>query len=249
MSEMITYDFTINGFAQQVEYHKEDIEQIFLPLLKRLTTLQKKKQRRILVYLVAPPAVGKSTLVELLVHLSKQDVQLEEVQGLGLDGFHYHQSYIESHCLYKDEKEVPMKDVKGCPETFDIDKLTAAVKHMQKEDSTWPIYDRNLHDVVEDQITIKKNIIVIEGNWLLLEDDKWKDLKKECDYSIFIGAEETLLKQRLIDRKIKGGSSPKEAEAFYEKSDGINIVRVVEHSQRANFVLKLQEDMRYKEEA
>lgn len=38
------------------------------------------------------------------------------------------------------------------------------------EDILWPIYDRNLHDVVEDQIKVTKDIILIEGNWVTIKN-------------------------------------------------------------------------------
>ena len=102
-----------------------------------------------------------------------------------------------------------------------------------------------LHDVVEDQIQISKDILLLEGNWLLLQEEGWKELKQFCDYSIFIQAEEDMLKQRLIERKIQGGLSRSEAIAFYERSDGRNVSRVLQHSMQADLTLRLSQDMRF----
>ena len=52
-----------------------------------------------------------------------------------------------------------MKQVKGCPETYDTEKLRQKLEKIKIEDILWPIYDRNLHDVVEDQIKVTKDII------------------------------------------------------------------------------------------
>lgn len=248
MKEMITYSLNINGFDVEATYTKNSVEHIFLPLLRKLTKLQKEKGRRILVYLAAPPAVGKSTLASVLAHISKQDVSLCEVQDIGMDGFHYPQHYLETHTMIRDGKEICMKDVKGCPETFDINKIAKAIQSARIENITWPIYDRNLHDVVEDQIQLQKDIILIEGNWLLLEDDPWNRLKDLCDFSIFIKAEEGMLKDRLIKRKMKGGSTKEDAEAFYERSDSRNVKKVLQHSFSADLTLCLNEDLDYNEE-
>ncbi len=82
-------------------------------------------------------------------------------------------------------------------------------------------------------------------NWLLLQEEGWKELKQFCDYSIFIQAEEDMLKQRLIERKIQGGLSRSEAIAFYERSDGRNVSRVLQHSMQADLTLRLSQDMRF----
>ena len=241
----ITYPLLINGFTVSANYEQEDIETIFFPLLRKLSDLQKEKKRRILVFLAAPPAVGKSTLARVLAHLSKTDEQLCEIQDIGLDGFHYPQRYLDSHSMIKDGIEIPLRDVKGCPETFDIKKLTEALRIIRDQNITWPVYDRNLHDVVENQIQISKDILLLEGNWLLLQEEGWKELKQFCDYSIFITAEEDMLKQRLIERKIQGGLSHSEASEFYERSDGRNVSRVLKHSMQADLILRMSKDMRF----
>ena len=85
----VTFPLVINGFTISADYEQEDMETIFLPLLRKLSEFQKEKKRRLLVFLAAPPAVGKSTLASVLAHLSRADEQLCEIQDIGLDGFHY----------------------------------------------------------------------------------------------------------------------------------------------------------------
>ena len=109
--------------------------------------------------------------VSFLEYLSKQDQEFTDIQALGLDGFHYHSDYINSHDAIVLGEKVPMKQVKGCPETYDTEKLRQKLEKIKIEDILWPIYDRNLHDVVEDQIKVTKDIILIEGNWLLLKQE------------------------------------------------------------------------------
>lgn len=116
--------------------------------------------------------------------LSKQDQEFTDIQALGLDGFHYHSDYINSHDAIVLGEKVPMKQVKGCPETYDTEKLRQKLEKIKIEDILWPIYDRNLHDVVEDQIKVTKDIILIEGNWLLLKQEPWKSMQQYADYKI-----------------------------------------------------------------
>lgn len=138
-----------------------------------------------------------------------------------------------------------MSHVKGCLETFDIDKLKSKLEQLQNNNIKWPVYDRNIHDVVEDSIFVDKKIVLIEGNWLLTDEEKWRDLKDFCNNSIFIYADQDLLKQRLIQRKIKGGLSYEEALRFYENSDGVNVRRVLKNHLPADLELIMKDNGDY----
>ena len=245
MKEWKEYLFKVNGFEMTAIYNEDTIQKVFLPLLKQLQQLQKEKKERIIVFMAAPPAVGKTTLCEFLEYLSKQDQEFTDIQALGLDGFHYHSDYINSHDAIVLGEKVPMKQVKGCPETYDTEKLRQKLEHIKTEDILWPIYDRNLHDVVEDQIKVEKNIILIEGNWLLLKEEPWKTMQQYADYKILILADEEMLKERLISRKEKGGLSREEAVAWYQNSDSKNVTRVLRDSLQGDLLLKVEEDNDY----
>lgn len=112
MKEWKEYLFKVNGFEMTAIYNEDTIQKVFLPLLKQLQQLQKEKKERIIVFMAAPPAVGKTTLCEFLEYLSKQDQEFTDIQALGLDGFHYHSDYINSHDAIVLGEKVPMKQVK-----------------------------------------------------------------------------------------------------------------------------------------
>lgn len=245
MKKWKKYLFTVNGFEMETIYNEETIKSVFLPLLHKLTAMQKEKQKRLIVFVAAPPAVGKTTLCQFLEHLSQQYEEVTEVQSIGLDGFHYHTDYIQSHTAVVFGKEVPMKNVKGCPETYDTEKLKNKLEFIKEKNILWPIYDRNLHDVVEDEIEVTKDVILIEGNWLLLKEEPWISIRETADYTILILAEEEMLKERLIGRKEKGGLTRQQAEEWYENSDRVNVRRVLEASEDGELMLKVEEDNDY----
>lgn len=242
-----TYVFSVNAFEVEAQYFETDIQNIFLPLLKRIGTLKKMDEERIIVFIAAPPGVGKTTLSLFLEYLSKNTASVEEVQAVGIDGFHYPQEYLAKNKITVNGVEIPMKDVKGCPETFDFDLLKRKIKALkeQKREVKWPIYDRTKHDVVPEHTLIHKDIVVLEGNWLLLNEDNWRDLVHFCDYSVFISAKEDMLRERLISRKIKGGLSEEEAVKFYERSDGKNVERVLVKTIKPDLELELTETGKY----
>ena len=61
MKEWKEYLFKVNGFEMTAVYNEDTIQKVFLPLLKQLQQLQKEKKERIIVFMAAPPAVGKTT--------------------------------------------------------------------------------------------------------------------------------------------------------------------------------------------
>ena len=124
---------TVNGFETAVHFDDVSVNSLFLPLLRELTERQRKLGRRMVVFLAAPPGAGKSTLAAFLEHLSRRDPALTPLQALGLDGFHFHQNYILSHTVFRDGAEIPMRRVKGAPETFDVEKLRRTLAHIQQD--------------------------------------------------------------------------------------------------------------------
>ena len=238
-----SYSFSINGFPVQARFAQEDIHGLFVPLLRRLALLQREKGERLIVFLAAPPAAGKSTLAAYLSLLSRELPDCLPMQALGLDGFHFHQDYILTHNVrQKDGHILPMRQVKGSPETYDLVHFAEKLAALGREDPLWPVYDRRLHDVVEEQLPVTDPIVLIEGNWLLIREKGWAELSHSADLTLFLRARENLLRERLLRRKMQGGLSREEAEAFYRTGDGVNIRRCLEESGPADLALLLQED-------
>ena len=237
---MTEYRTIINGIEVKAAYSDEAVNGIFIPLLKKLTGLQKELGRRILVMLAAPPGTGKSTLAEFLAKLSRETEGISRIQAVGMDGFHRRQEYLLNHCTDRDGESVRMVDIKGAPVTFDIDRLTESINRIASgEDFGWPGYDRLLHNPVEDAAFIEGNIILIEGNYLLLDEDGWRELKSYADYTISIKAGEDLLRRRLVDRKMKSGASEEKAAGFVDYSDMYNVRICLEKTMKADLELSV----------
>ena len=216
-------ELTVNGLKIQAQYQNEEIENVHKPLLHMLAALQTvNPQRRTVVFLCAPPGTGKSTLTTFW--------ELPAIQTLPMDGFHHYNSWLDAHQL---------RPFKGAPETFDVAKLAENLRQVVEGDCTWPQYDRQKHDPVEDALHVTAPLVIVEGNWLLLDDEKWCQLAQFCDFSIFINAPATALRERLVGRKLAGGLSLADAEDFYDRTDGPNVRRVLEESLPANLTLMM----------
>ncbi len=238
------YKAEINGIGVEAYYSEESVKDIFIPLLQRLSGMYEEKGKRIIVMLAAPPGAGKSTLVHFLGYLSERTEGVRPILPVGMDGFHHYQDYLDTHTMMRAGQAHLMKEYKGAPETFDLTKLTEKIRQISEgEDCGWPEYYRIAHNPIEDAIQIHGDIILIEGNYLLLNLDGWKELREYADYTIKIIAHEALLKNRLVDRKAMSGISREEAEAFVENSDLYNVRTCLKYTMdEPDLTLQLMED-------
>ena len=234
---MIT-QFMINGVPVEAHFEEESVQNVLRPLVEMLLKKAESMNRRMIVLLAAPPAAGKSTLAAFLERLSGG-----RLQALGMDGFHRHQEEILRSTVVRGGQEIPMVRVKGAPESFDVQKLHRTLEQLRAGEALrFPIYDRRLHDVVEDAQEVTGRVLLIEGNWLLFNEGAWAEMIGLCDDSIYVSAAPEQLAERLIQRKMKGGLNRADAEAFYNRSDRRNIERLTEHHHEAQTTLVMIED-------
>ena len=242
----ITHDVLINGLEVHAGYSRKAVDEIFLPLLRTLTGMQKEKKRRIVALFAAPPGAGKTTLLSFLQRLAGEHDELCDVQVIGMDGFHRTQEDLRSHTTVRDGVEILLSKIKGAPETYDLEKMTERLRRAAGgENCGWPLYDRRIHDPVDDAVTIDGDIVLFEGNYLLLNDPGWRELRNYADYSVMILADADMLRKRLTDRKAKGMSSYEEARKFVEFSDMRNIETCLTHFGGADLVLEMTGDGEY----
>ena len=216
------------------------VEEIFMPFLHELTALRMTLDRKVIAYLVGAPGTGKSTLASFLERLSRErQSEVDVIRALPMDGYHFSAAYMNITTVERDGKPVLMRDIKGAPETFDVDLLVDKIREVRQEGTDWNIYDRKIHDVLPDYWSVEDDILLIEGNYLLLKDAGWTNVRTLADYSVFLDVPRDILRERLINRKIQGGLSREAAENFFEFSDSRNIERVLNNSAKADETWRL----------
>ena len=237
--------YTVDNCGQAVEaiFSDDDVRDIFLPLLRRLTDLRRAKGGRVLALLAAPPGAGKSTLAAFLRQLSLDTPGLCPLTVIGMDGFHYPQRDLDQHTTLRDGVEVPLASVKGAPESFDLEALSRALKRVAAgEDCLWPVYDRTLHDPVPDALAVTGDLVLLEGNYLLLDEPGWRTLASLADYTVSIAAGLDLLRGRLAARHMAGGKTPEAATRYVEQSDLRNARLCLARALPADMRLALGDD-------
>ena len=232
----LEYMYQVNGLEVRAEFNARDRDRIYLPLLRKLAALRRERGRRVVAFLAAPPAAGKSTLCRYLEELSRGDPELTPIQTVGIDGFHYPQAYLDAHGLAR---------IKGAPETYDVEKLRRLLGSLNEPNQRWPAYDRRIHDPIDGAVEITADIVIVEGNWLLLDEAPWSELT--CDYSVFLRAGDPAQLERIVWRKMQGGFAEDEARAFVQHNDWPNIQRCMEHSRRGDLNLARAADGTWEE--
>jgi pantothenate kinase len=243
---MATFTLDLAGQRWDVDISREELESVHLPLLKNMARKALAKMGRYLVFLAGPPGSGKTTLGVLWERLAREHDFHIAVQTLPMDGFHFPNAQLDASTILRDGKSYSLRQIKGAPETFDLPTLTRSLHAMcAGREFAWPKYDRQIHDPVPNSIpVIAAGLIIIEGNYLLLDEPGWRDLKRMADLTIFIECDETLLREDMLARAKRGGRAHTSAVRHYEFTDRPNWKRVMRHRLESDVVLRVEHGRR-----
>jgi pantothenate kinase len=174
---------------------------------------------RLLVALAGPPGSGKTTLADGLAERFG-DVAVV----LPMDGFH-----LENDTLDK----LGLLHRKGAPETFDVHGFVDLLTRVRRGEATsYPTFDRRADATCPDAgfIPANVNVVLVEGNYLLLNAAPWSELAPLFDLKVQIDVSDEELERRLVERWLDHGMSPEDARARALGNDMRNAAMVKENS-------------------
>lgn len=198
-------------------------------LAHRARRLADDRGARVLIGIVGAPGAGKSTLAEALV------AELGERAALvPMDGFHYSQHVLGL---------LGRADRKGAPDTFDAEGLAALLARIRT--ATGPVYaptfDRSIEEPIAAGTVVpaEADIVVVEGNYLLLDDGPWASLRALLDEAWFIRIPQDERMRRLVERHVRFGRTREAAEAWANDVDEPNARLIEASAGRADVTLAL----------
>jgi len=189
---------------------------------------------RQLLGIAGAPGAGKSTLAERIVAEVGPAARL-----VPMDGFHLAQSELV---------RLGRADRKGAPDTFDANGFVAVLRrlHRLEPTSVWaPAFRRDLEEPIAGAIEVPPEVrlVVTEGNYLLLRDDPWEEVRPLLHQAWFLDLDVELRLRRLTARHEAYGKTPEQARAWALGSDEANAARVTGTADRADLVVRLADPL------
>ncbi|MHA6763760.1 nucleoside/nucleotide kinase family protein [Streptacidiphilus sp. PAMC 29251] len=193
---------------------------------------------RRLLGLTGPPGAGKSALAaELCAALGPL------AACVPMDGFHLANQVL---------RQLGLADRKGSPPSFDVGGFQALLRRLRADTDTGtdagadadevvyaPEFRRELEEPVAGALAIPGSVrlVVVEGNYLLLDQGRWAETAPLLDEVWYLRPEEPVRLERLLRRHRAHGRSAAEAEAWVAGNDEPNARLIAATAHRANRVI------------
>ena len=182
-----------------------------------------------MVGLTGPPGVGKTTYAVRLA------AELGGVH-LPMDGFHLADVALDA---------LGLRDRKGATETFDAWGYAALLARLRvrPEEVVWaPAFERDLEQPLAGAIPIgpEADVVVTEGNYLLLDEPGWRAARAQLDEVWFLDLDDEVRRERLVERHERFGKTREEALAWVARVDDANAALVARTRAQADRVVDLR---------
>jgi pantothenate kinase len=89
-----------------------------------------------------------------------------------------------------------------------------------------------------DIVSAETRFILVEGNYLLLDEEPWSRLRPLFDLTVFIDVPHEELRNRLVQRWLDHGFDMDYARNWIASNDDLNIAHVLAHRAPADIVVR-----------
>ncbi|WP_249273956.1 nucleoside/nucleotide kinase family protein [Agreia sp. VKM Ac-1783] len=187
---------------------------------------------RVIVGISGSPGSGKSTLARALVRAIGPGAVY-----LPMDGFHLADEQLSREGLL---------ERKGAPDTFDAfgyARLLETVRARPRHTIYAPDFDRRLEQPLAGARAIepRDDIIVTEGNYLMLPGEAWSAVRRQLDTAWHVVTDPAVRQRRLLARHETFGKTPDAARQWVRSVDEPNARLIEAREGAADRILDLTE--------
>jgi pantothenate kinase len=180
------------------------------------------------------PGAGKSTFAAQIAAALGSRCQV-----VPMDGFHLAQAEID---------RLGLSLRKGSPATFDSAGYVALlqrIRHQQTDEIIYaPTFNRTLEEPIAGAIAVlpETELIVTEGNYLLLQDGAWRGVRTFLDAVWYVDVDTALRRKRLLARHRAFGRSEAAAMVWMAGNDDLNAAVIESSKHSADWVVNVGGD-------
>jgi pantothenate kinase len=150
-----------------------------------------------------------------------------------MDGYHFDDLLLDAR---------GWRPRKGAPHTFDVGGLRAMLERLranEEDEIAVPVFDRAIEIARAGARVIPRpvSIVIVEGNYLLLDRPPWTALAPSFDLTVMLHAPVEVLRARLLDRWTTIGLAGAALAAKMDGNDLPNVALVQDHSRPADHTI------------
>ena len=257
-SYLVVPPLNLSGDTVQVQLTLSYLDNVLSPvvqdILQHHPNTQGHRQDCVFIGIAGGSGSGKTTLSQLLVRaLNGLNIHSTTIS---MDNYHFTNEYLDKHMhpTRVDTEGNPMnlRAVKGRAETIDsrslLQDLIRIAKQAARATSSQPppsplllpIYDRALHDPVPNRLAVPQStrVVLVEGLHLLRDqEDTWVQIRAMFHSLYYLrfdeGKDSQRQKERVMQRRIRGGISREWASPRYDQVDAVMGAEIEQQAGRA----------------
>eukprot|EP00741_Cyanophora_paradoxa_P021419 tig00021352_g20677.t1 len=224
----------VPAVASQRVVPGRDMREVYRALADELLA-KMPAEGKYIVAIAGAPGSGKSTTAGAVCELVNA-ARPGSAVVFPMDGFHLYRRELD---LFPDPAQAHAR--RGSPWTFNPEKLVAVLRKLRADGAVKaPSFDHGVGDPVEEdiEITPAHRVVLLEGNYVLLDEPHWRDIGPLVDDTWYIDVDVDAAMERVVRRHMAAwGVDEGRARARADSNDRPNALLIAATKPRASTVV------------